>query len=194
MTATKRRAAFAVVVPAAVLAVLTTQTWVTGTANDILSRGTTEVTGNAAMPAVLGLCLVSVAALLALMTGGRLIRAVSAALLVLAALGALALVLLVALRPGQVAAAAVAQQLGRTTAPNATGQATVLVWLAVLAGLLLVAGTVVAASSSREWGGLGARYERGVRAEAGPRGEVRSAWDDLTDGQDPTLDDEPDRT
>lgn len=191
---TKRRAAAAVLLPAGALAGLGTGTWVTGTANDVLSLGSSEVTGNAAMPAVLGLCLVAVAALIALMTGGRLIRLVSAALLVLAAAGAVALVLLVALRPAAVVAGAVAQQLARTTMPEATGSATALAWLAVLAALVLLAGAVATAWWSRDWGGLGARYERGERPGAGPRGEVRSAWDELTEGHDPTLGDGPRQT
>jgi hypothetical protein len=191
---TKRRALLAVLVPAAVLAVLSTQTWVTGTSGDVLSHGPTDVTGNAAMPGVLGLCLVSTAALLALLTGGRVIRAVSATLLCLAALGTLALVLLVALRPAQVVASAVAQELARTTVPQATGRATVLAWLAAVAALALVLGSVRTATWSRGWGGLSTRYERAARPAAGPRGEVRSAWDELSEGHDPTLGEDPGKT
>lgn len=191
---TKRRALLAVLVPAAVLAILTTQTWVTGNSGDVLSHGPTDVTGNAAMPGVLGLCLVTVAALLALLTGGRVIRAASAALLCLAAVGALGLVLLVALRPAQVVAAAFAQELGRTTVPDATGRATALAWLAAIAALALVAGAVRTVTWSRGWGGLGERYERAARPEAGPRGEVRSAWDELSEGHDPTLGEDPGKT
>jgi hypothetical protein len=187
----KRQAALVVAVPAAVLAALSTQTWATGRANDVLSHGTTSVTGTEAMPAVIGLAIVAVAALVALMTGGRAIRAVSAVLLVLAALGALVLVLLVALRPTQVVADAVARELARTTAPEATGSATGPAWLAAVVAVVLVAGAVLAASWSRAWGGLGTRYERGTRPAAGPRGEVRSTWDDLTDGRDPTAGDRP---
>lgn len=192
--ATKRRALLAVLVPAVVLAILTTTTWVTGTSGDVLSHGPTDVTGNAAMPGVLGLCLVSAAALIALLTGGRVIRAVSGILLCLAGLGSLVLVLLVVLRPAQVVAAAVAQELARTTVPEATGRATVLAWLAAIAALALLAGAVRTAQWSRGWGGLGARYERAGRPAAGPRGEVRSAWDDLSEGHDPTLGEDPRKT
>jgi hypothetical protein len=191
---TKRRALLAVIVPATVLAVLTTQTWVTGSSGDVLSHGPTDVTGNAATPGVLGLCLVSAAALLALLTGGRVIRAMSGTLLCLAAVGALSLVLLVALRPAQVVAAAFAQELARTTVPDATGRATVLAWVAAIAALALVVGAVRTVAWSRGWGGLGARYERAGRPEAGPRGEVRSAWDELSEGHDPTLGEDPGKT
>lgn len=187
----KRQAALVVAVPAAVLAALSTQTWATGRANDVLSHGPTSVTGTEAMPAVVGLAIVAVAALLALMTGGRVIRAVSAVLLVLASLGALALVLLVALRPTQVVADAVARALARTTAPEATGSPTVMVWLACVAAVALVAGAALAAWWSRGWGGLSARYERSARPAAGPRGQVRTTWDDLTEGRDPTAAERP---
>ncbi|MGN6753686.1 MAG: Trp biosynthesis-associated membrane protein [Intrasporangium sp.] len=187
----KRQAALVVAVPAAALAALSTQTWATGRANDVLSHGTTSVTGTEAMPAVIGLGIVAVAALVALMTGGPVIRAVSAVLLVLASLGALVLALLVVLRPTQVVGDAVARELARTTAPEAVGSSTALAWVAVAVAVLLVAGAALAASWSRGWGGLSARYERGARPAAGPRGEVRSTWDDLTDGQDPTMSDRP---
>lgn len=185
----KRRAALVVALPAAALAALSTQTWATGQANDVLSHGTTSVTGTQAMPAVIGLAIVAVAALVALMTGGRAIRAVSGLLLVLASLAALALVVVVALRPTQVVADAVARELARTTAPEATGSSTALVWVALLVAAVLLAGAVLAATWSRSWGGLSSRYERGARPAAGPRGEVRTAWDELTEGHDPTVGD-----
>lgn len=187
----KRRAAAVVLAPLALLLVLTTQTWVTGTASDVLSTGTTEVTGGQAAPGVVGLALVAAAALLGLSTGGRIARAVSATALVLAALGSLALVGLVVADPGRAVAAEVARELARTTAPNASGSTTVLGWLSLVAAALLSAGAVVAALSSRSWAGLSGRYERGDRSEAGPRGEVRTSWDELTEGGDPTLRDGP---
>ncbi|WP_347351318.1 Trp biosynthesis-associated membrane protein [Intrasporangium sp.] len=187
----KRAAVLAVAVPAAALAALTTRGWAVGHANDVLSQGAIAVTGTEAMPAVIGLAIVAVAALVALLTGGRAIRAAAAALLLASALGALALVLLVALRPEQVVADAVARELARTTAPAATGAATVVVWVAVAVAALLVVGAVLAASWSRRWAGLGSRYERGSPPPAGPRGQARSAWDELTDGQDPTAGREP---
>jgi hypothetical protein len=55
-------------------------------------------------------------------------------------------------------------------------------------------GAVAAALSSRSWAGLSSRYERGARPESGPRGQVRSAWDELSEGGDPTLRDSPEQT
>ena len=194
MTLGKKRAALVVLVPAAVLLGLTTRPWATGESRDVLSQAVTEVTGGAAAPGVVGLAAVCVVALLGLMTGGRVIRSVSAAVVALASLGALAMTLLVALRPVDTVADAVARELARTTAPDATGTATAWAWLAVLAAVLLAVGAVLAAVSSRSWAGLSGRYERGEKPASGPRGEVRTTWDELSEGGDPTLRDASDET
>jgi hypothetical protein len=190
----KKRAALVVLVPAALLLGLTTRTWASGESRDVLSQAFTGVTGGAAAPGVVGLTAVCVVALLGLMTGGRVIRAVAAVVIVLASLGALAMTLLVALRPVDTVAEAVARELARTTAPAATGSSTVWVWAAVLVAALLAVGAVLTALSSRSWAGLSGRYERGDKPESGPRGEVRTTWDELSEGRDPTLRDAPDET
>ena len=177
MRLSKPYAVLAVLLPAAVTLLLTTRTWVVGEARDVLSA-----------------VVVTVVAVLGLLTGGRIIRAVSGAVLVLAALGAAAITLLVALRPVDAVSAAVARELARTTAPAATGVTTATGWAAVVAAGVLVVGALLAAVSSRGWGGLSSRYDRGVRPVAGPRGQVRNAWDELSDGGDPTLRDAPDQT
>lgn len=194
MTVDKKRAALVVLVPAAALLGLTTRPWATGESRDVLSQAVTDVTGGAAAPGVVGLAAVCVVALLGLMTGGRVIRTVSAGVVVLASVGALAMTLLVALRPVDTVADAVARELARTTAPDATGSTTAWAWLAFGAATLLTVGAAVAALSSKSWAGLSGRYERGEKPESGPRGEVRTTWDELTDGRDPTLRDAPDET
>jgi Tryptophan-associated transmembrane protein (Trp_oprn_chp) len=190
----KRYAALVVLVPAALALLVTTRPWVVGESRDVLSAGTTEVTGGAAAPGVVGLVVVAVVALLGLMTGGRIIRAVSGVVLVVAAAGATALTLLVVLRPVDAVSAAVAKELARTTAPDATGTATAWGWVAVVVMAALLVGAVAAALSSRSWAGLSSRYDRGSRPDAGPRGQVRNAWDELSEGGDPTLRDAPDQT
>jgi hypothetical protein len=187
----KRRAAGGVLVPAAGLLALTTQPWASGTASDVLSHGTTTVTGGQAAPGVVGLGLVAVAALLGLTTGGRVGRAVSSGALVLSSLGALVLVALVVARPAETVAAQVARELARTTAPQASGSTTALGWFALGVALILTVAAGLTVVSSRSWAGLSDRYERSRKPEAGPRGEVRTPWDELTDGGDPTLRDGP---
>jgi hypothetical protein len=190
----KRRAALAVLVPALLLIGLSTRPWATGEAQDVLTSGLTEVSGGAAAPGAVGLTVVTIVALLGLMTGGRVIRAISAGVLVIASLGVLVLTLVPALRPVETIADAVARELARTTAPEATGTATPWVWLAVAVAVLLCVGSVAAAASSRSWAGLSGRYDRGTKPVSGPRGEVRTTWDELSEGGDPTLRDAPDQT
>jgi len=190
----KKAAAVVVLVPAVLLIGLSTLTWATGQARDVLSRGVVDVSGGAAAPGIVGLAVVCIVALLGLMTGGRAIRAVAAVVLVLASLGAVVLTLLVALLPVETVADAVARELARTTSPATTGSPTAWVWVALGVAVLLLVGGVLAALSSRTWSGLSGRYERGVRQPGGPRGEVRTAWDELSEGHDPTLRDAPDET
>ena len=194
MTLDKRRASAAVLVPAAVLVGSTTQTWVAGATSDVLRHGAAEVTGSQAAPGVVGVSLVCVAALLGLLTGGRLVRVLSAGALVLASLAAVALVLLVVLRPQEAVAAEVARELARTTPPSSSGHTTVLGWLASGAAAVLAAAAVATVVASRSWTGLSDRYDRPDRAPAGPRGEVRTPWDELSEGGDPTLRDGPGST
>lgn len=185
----KRRAILAVVVPAALLLGLTTRPWATGETRDALSREVVAVTGGSAAPGVVGLAIVCVLALLGAASGGRIIRAVSAGVLVLASLGALVLVGGVALRPADTVAAAVARDLARTTSPETTGASTPWAWATLVVATVFVVGAASAAISSRGWGGLSSRYERAPRPEAGPRGQLRSTWDELTEGGDPTASD-----
>ena len=194
MTLDKKRAALAVLVPAVLLIGLSTLTWASGESKDVLSRGIVDVSGGSAAPGIVGLAAVCIVALLGLMTGGRIIRSVSAVVLVLASLGTVVLTLLVALRPVDTVADAVARELARTTSPATTGSTTPWVWVALAVAALLLTGAVLTALSSRAWAGLSGRYERGSRPESGPRGEVRTAWDELSEGHDPTLRDAPDET
>jgi uncharacterized membrane protein (TIGR02234 family) len=73
-----------------------------------------------------------------------------------------------------------------TVGPTAT---TVTAWwiAAVVAGLLMVAGGVLAIVASASWPQMGRRYERREALE-GPARDVasRSAWDQLDEGVDPT--------
>lgn len=188
----KRVAALAVLLPAVALLGLATLPWASGRARDVLTSGVTEVSGSTAAPGMVGVALVAVVALLAMMTGGRVIRAVSAVVLVVAAVGALAFTAMVVVQPVQAVGAAVARQLARTTAPETVASTTAWAWLGLVAAVLLTVSAVVASISSRSWAGLSSRYERGSKPASGapgPRGQVRTPWDELSEGGDPTLTD-----
>lgn len=190
----KRNATLAVLLPAAVLLLLATRPWATGSARDVLTAGVTQVAGTTAAPGVPGLAVVAVVALLGLLTGGRVIRLVSAVVMVVASIAVLALTVVVALSPVQAVADAVARELARTTAPDTIGRTTVWVWLALGVAVLLAVGAVMAAVSSRSWAGLSSRYERGSRPASGPRGQTLTAWDELSEGGDPTVHNDGDST
>ncbi|WP_048554202.1 Trp biosynthesis-associated membrane protein, partial [Nostocoides japonicum] len=94
---------------------------------------------------------------------------------------------------------AVAHQLGRTGSVPSTGSPTAWAYAASAAVVLLAAAFVLAATGRRTWGGLSARYEKdagaGAADVAGSRGErARSAWQQLSEGHDPTDDESPHRS
>ncbi|MEO6998964.1 MAG: Trp biosynthesis-associated membrane protein [Terracoccus sp.] len=186
----KRGAALAVLLPAVALIGIATRPWASGRARDVLTSGVTEVSGSTAAPGMVAVALVAIVALLGMMTGGRVIRAVSAAVLVIAAIGALAFTAAVVVRPVQSVGDAVARQLARTTAPDTVASTTAWAWTGLVVALMLTAGALAASISSRSWAGLSSRYERGSKpdnGERGPRGQVRTPWDELSEGGDPTL-------
>lgn len=190
----KRGAALAVLLPAVALLGLATRPWASGRARDVLTAGVTEVSGSTAAPGMVGVTLVAIVALLGMMTGGRVIRAVSAAVLVIASVGALAFTAAVVVRPVQSVGEAVARQLARTTAPDTVASTTAWAWAGLVVAVLLTAGALAASISSRSWAGLSSRYERGSKPDSGPRGQVRTPWDELSEGGDPTLRDGTDPT
>lgn len=189
----KRSAALGVIVPALVVLGLSLMTWVRGTAPEALAHGLTEVRGAGATPGGIGLVVICLILLLAQLIAGPGLRRIAAWLAVLAAAGATALIVRVALTPEESVAASIAGTVGRSTVEGATGSTTWAVWAAVVAGLGLVVGTVRGALSADRWGGLSSRYER-ERPKAGPLGQVRTTWDELSDGEDPTLRDAPEQT
>ena len=59
---------------------------------------------------------------------------------------------------------------------------------------LLAVGAVLTAVSSRSWAGLSGALRARRQACERPRGQVRTTWDELSEGRDPTLRDAPDET
>jgi uncharacterized membrane protein (TIGR02234 family) len=67
--------------------------------------------------------------------------------------------------------------------------------VAVVAGLVVMAGGILAIVTSRAWPRMGRRYERREGAERQERDVApRSAWDQLDEGVDPTAGPEPQET
>lgn len=190
---TKRNVALAVLAPALVLLLSGTRAWASGRSTDpVLGASLVSATGGQLAPGVTALAAVAVAATIALLTGGRRIRVASAVLLVLASAGAAWLAIAVAVDPASSLAQVAAAGLGRTGGVETSADRSAWLWVGVVAAVLLLLASLLAAVASRGWGGLSGRFERphAETTAAGSadtaRGARRTAWDDLSDGIDPT--------
>lgn len=184
----KRVVSVLVALPALLLLLAASRTWLTGrSADPLLGGGAVSATGSQVAPGVVALGAVAVVALVATLTAGPRLRRVSAAVVPLSALGALVLTLRPLLDPegalGRVAAAG----LGRTGEVRTTAAVSVWAWVALAAAALLLAASPVAVVAAGRWAGLSSRFEA-PRADA-PSGRRphRSTWDEVTEGRDPTL-------
>lgn len=194
---TKRRAAPLLLVPALLVVLLGTRTWVTGRSDDaVLAGRSLSVTGDQAAPGLVALGLVALAAGVAVLTTGRRLRLVSAVLLTLAALGALALTLSV-LRdptaalaagagPGGTPSAGIGGTTRSATGATTPGALTFWPWPALLAALVLTVVGAVTTAAGRGWDGLSTRFERSGEDAPADAPERRSTWDELSEGRDPT--------
>lgn len=184
---TSRRAFLGFVVLGAVLILAAGgQAWVRGrTADPVLGSGPVEALGSAAAPGALALALVAAAAAVGLLTGGTAARRVCAVILALAALAIAGVIAMVAGDPVGTLGRQAAASAGRTGVVVVTAERAPGLWLAALGSSLVLVSAVIGAVGARGWSGLGARYD--APAPAGDaRGAVRTAWDDLSEGVDPT--------
>ncbi|MBP9919298.1 MAG: Trp biosynthesis-associated membrane protein [Dermatophilaceae bacterium] len=189
---TKRNVALAVLVPLGVFLLAASQVWVSGRTTDaVLGSATLGVTGTQATPAAVALGLVVGAALLALLTGGRAIRRIAGIVQALAAAGAVALVVPVLGDPSAVIGRRAAEVAGRTGSLGASGNLSVWAWTALAALMVLLGSSLAGAWSARRWDGLSARFDRSQPDQPDSRGARRSAWDELSEGHDPTHDASP---
>ena len=201
----KRVVSATVAVPAVVLLLATTRTWLTGrSAEPLLGGGAVSATGSQVAPGVVALALVCLVALVTTLTGGPAVRRVSTVALVLAAAGAVALTAVPLTRPEEALGRVAAAALGRTGVVATLANVSAWAWTALAAGLVLVLAAVLAAVAARRWSGLSNRFDApgdGSEATTGTgdvttagtgQGTHRTAWDELTEGRDPTADPAPD--
>ncbi|MEP6649343.1 MAG: Trp biosynthesis-associated membrane protein [Lapillicoccus sp.] len=203
----KRVVSAAVAVPALVLLLATTRTWLTGrSAEPLLGGGTVSATGAQLAPGVVALALVCLVALVTTLTGGPAVRRVSCLVLVLAAAGTVAHTVRPLTGPEEALGRVAAAGLGRTGVVATSAEVSAWAWTAPAAGILLLLAALLAAVAARQWSGLSSRFDapgdegdeggavatsgRGPRARAAAteRGTHPSTWDDLSEGRDPTID------
>ncbi|HEU4329760.1 MAG TPA: Trp biosynthesis-associated membrane protein [Lapillicoccus sp.] len=189
----KRFVSAAVAVPALVLLLAATRTWLTGrSAEPLLGGGAVSATGSQVAPGVVPLALVCVVAMVTALTGGPVVRRISSVVLVLAAIGSLVLTIRPLTDPEAALGRVAAAGLGRTGVVRTSAEVTVWAWIAVVAAAVLVAASLLAVVATRRWSGLSRRFDAPGEGSATPaateQGARRTTWDDLSEGRDPTLD------
>ncbi len=185
---TKRSVFAAGLVAVLLLLIAGSRTWVHGDVADaVLQNSSVSVGGSRAAPLVTASALVGAAAVVASLTASRVPRMIAIALVGLAGVLALAGTVSVVRDPdGTVLdrSASSTGHTGDTTNTVAHGALTFWPWVAVLGAVLLVLTAGLAAVGGRRWGGLSSRYDAPTAPE-----RKASAWDRLSEGEDPTADD-----
>ena len=183
---TAKRSVFLTGLVAVLLLLLAgSRTWVTGSVADaVLQRAEVQVGGSSAAPVLTAGALVGAAAIVALLTVGRWTRSIASVLASLA--GALALygALQVITDPDGAIRDHAAGSTGHTGDAVAHGALTFWPWVGLLGAVLLILAGVLGLVGGRRWSGLSSRYDA-----PRPRTRTVSAWDRMSEGEDPTADD-----
>lgn len=158
--------------------------WASGSVDDaVLGASALHGSGADIAPGALAAALVGLASAVAAATSGKVVRVVAACSAVLAAVLGATAIISVLVDPGGALAALAASGTGRTGTLAAHGRAETWAWAALAAMLVMGIGGLGALVGGRHWRGLSSRYDAGEPAPA-----QRSAWDQLSSGEDPTAD------
>lgn len=181
MALSKRTVALVGVLLGASLLVLASLTWATGSSHDVVLGGGISGSGGSLAPVVPAMGLVALAASIAVATTGRVARYVSAALLLVAGLGAAAGTVYLLVDPGRSLGHVAAEKVARTGSVAVQGTVAWPVYAALVVSLLLAATGIAALARARRWEGLSAAYEAPVSAEtAAAEPERESLWDQVS--------------
>lgn len=183
---TTKRSVFLIGLVAVLLLLLAgSRTWVTGSVADaVLQRAEVRVGGSSAAPVVTAGALVGAAAVIALLTAGRVPRSIASVLAALAGVLAIYGTLRVITDPEGAIRDHAAGSTGHTGDAVAHGALTFWPWVGVLGAVLLILTGVLGFLGGRRWSGLSSRYDAPAS-----RTRTVSAWDRLSEGEDPTTDD-----
>lgn len=195
-SSTPRRQRKGTVVLATVLMALaafgsTTQTWLTVTLpQDAVQTPVQQVPGSDAATSVTAFALVALAAALAGSISGRVARWVVAVILTAAGVGIVWTSAGILVDPSAAAVPVIGETIGISSASDAVVALTPMPWVAVAAGVLLIAAAAWMVASGRNWG-RSRRYESAAAAPASTRETTAHAdeidsWDSLSKGEDPT--------
>lgn len=171
-------------------AVAARQPWVRGTVNDAMIGGSLqEVTGQEAVTGFVALGLVVLAGAVAAAATRRVGRRVASVVLLVTGATMAVLVLGVILDPETVLGTSAATVTGRTGTLEASAEATVWAYLALVPALGALVTGVLAWRGVTRWPLPSAAYDRPDPEAAGRRGErVATDWERLSGGEDPTTD------
>lgn len=162
--------------------------WIRAEVTTVLETTTLEISGADAASAVSALALVALAAAIAVRFTGPKLKKVVSALMVLVGLGIAVSAVGVYRNPQAAAATDVSAATGTTAAANSY-LVTIMPWLAVVGGLLVIACGVWAFFASSYWA-VGRKYDRAAaraqRISTVDEVDDIDAWDSLSEGQDPT--------
>jgi uncharacterized membrane protein (TIGR02234 family) len=181
-------------VGAALLLLSYGQVWATATyAEPGLPRLVVELTGRDVQPVGGALPIVALAGIAGLVATRRVGRWVSGVVLALAGAAAAALALRFGLTWSSSSdeGGAIDRLVGEKVGTTVTGVPVVVsLWwlLAVVGGALVLVGGLLAVAHGARWPALGRRYERPSAAASARPAAPASAWDQLDQGVDPTLD------
>lgn len=178
---------------AALLLVSSGQTWASGTFHDpVIGTTLVEVSGTQAGATLTAGALLAGAAVLAGLVGSRPVRAVAAVCLAGGALLAGLPALTGLLRPQDAVAAVAADRPGATglTVQVTDAAPTLWPWVGLIGALLVLAGALLCAMHwLRSPAGPRATGSDSARRVASRPARPTDAWDDLSQGRDPTLGD-----
>jgi hypothetical protein len=188
------------IVAGAGLTLLTTgRVWVRQDVTDVPGVRLVTATGVQAASGVTALALVAGAGAVALLVAGRLAARLAGLVVTLAGVGVVVSAAVVALDPRSAAAPAVPGVTGRAGPLADPATASGWVWVALVAGLLVVAAGALAAARAPAWSVPGRRFDQpsgeaprgGGPLRPGPGDRTAAedpvaAWDALSRGDDPT--------
>ena len=194
----KRTVLVLLVLSASVVLVSGSREWLSGSVDGSLEHGALGASalrarGSDVAQGALAAALVGLAAAVAAATAGAAVRVIAAWAAVLSAVLGSAVIIGVMADPSGALGRLAAASTGRSGTVPAHGQVGVWAWVALAATLAMGVGGLGALMGGRRWRGLSSRYDAPVADEAPrpgssgePAGRQKSAWDQLSRGEDPT--------
>ncbi len=181
---TKRAVLVLLLVTAAAVLVSGSREWLSGSVDDAgLGANALSGTGSEVAPGAMAAALVGLASAVAVATSGRLVRVIAAGAALLGAVLGVSLVLGVVADPAGALGTLAAAGTGRTGAVVTRARAGSWAWVALAATGLMGVGALGALVGGPRWRGLSSVYD----APAGSAPSHDSAWDQLSRGEDPTI-------